>query len=68
MRATMRKTLKHTAVNFTLRRRFSHTLVLLKGTASEPALCEVERVPQHTLPARGALAPEANLAEARHVR
>ncbi len=66
MRAAMHKTMKHHDVNFALRRRFSHALVLLKGTASEPALSEVERVPHHTLAARGALAPEVNLAEARH--
>jgi len=41
MRAAMHKTMKHTAVNFALRRRFSHALVLLKGTSSEPALSEV---------------------------
>ncbi len=106
MREAMHKTMKHTAVNFALRRRFSHTLVLLKGTASQAAeklpflpfggsrglqphesgqsnqgalaagsLLEVSKqpfsatssaVPQHTLAARGALAPEVNLAEARH--
>ena len=66
MREAIHKTMKHPAVNLAMRRRFSNALVLLKGTASEPALCEVERVPQHTLPARGALAPEVNLAEVRH--
>jgi len=66
MREAMYKTMKHPAVNFALRRGLSHASVLLKGTASEPALSEVERVPQHTLPARGALAPEVNLAEVRH--
>ena len=60
MREAIHKTMKHPAVNLAMRRRFSNALVLLKGTAST--------VPQHTLPARGALAPEANLAEARHVR
>jgi hypothetical protein len=58
MREAIHKTMKLHAVNFALRRGFSHASVLLKGTASA--------VPQHTLPARGALAPEVNLAEARH--
>jgi hypothetical protein len=58
MKATIHKTMQHTSTNIVLRCRFSHKLVLLKGTASA--------VPQHTLLARGALAPEVNLAEAHH--
>jgi hypothetical protein len=57
MREAMYKTMKHPAVNFALRRGLSHASVLLKGTASA--------VPQHPIPARGALAPEVTFAEAR---
>ena len=42
-------------------RRCDREIVLLKGTASEPALSEVERVPYRGLLGIGALAPEVNI-------